>query len=856
MKRFLYLLLLAGSSQLVNAQTLPGNTGSTPSAAPGSGKLELNADVPRGNASLSGFITDSTSNKMVEFANVVLYSKATNKALDGVMADEKGYFTLSKIAPGSYKVQVSFLGFTDKILDNIRLEKGQELNLGTITLRPSVQTLKEVTVTAQKAMIEEKVDRLVYNAEKDITAKGGDASDVLKKVPMLTVDLDGNVSLRGSQNIRVLINNKPSTIMASSVADALKQIPADMIKTVEVITSPSAKYDAEGSGGIINIVTKKNNLEGLTLNIDSGVGNRASNLGLNGNYRRGKIGFSLSGFGRAFYNKSISSLNQSTFAEDGTILRTSQNTEGFDNGLFGQYALGFDYDISKNQSLTAGVRYGVRNLSRDQDLETNLYANNVFTSNLFRNVDNQDLSNTVDVNLDYLRTFKPQQEWSISTQYSRNNLTNNFEADVLAGDESDITNREKNINDNINQEVTIQTDYTHPVGKNQLFEVGGKTIFRSVLSDYSYLLAGSTGNYTLDPSQPAGSLDYNQNVGAGYASYTYTTANKYSVKVGARYEHTAIDAKTQSNGDMSQNIAIPNYSNLVPSINVSKTLKSGTTLKAAYNRRIQRPGLQQLNPNVNTANTQNITVGNPALSPELTDNFELGISTNIKKTYLNVALFSRLTDNAISRVSSPYDSITGAIITTYENIGSQRAYGTNVFGNINLTSNWSINGGIDLYYSFLEGQTTGLDGTSLTVKNSGLNTSGRLMTQVTLPKGWGIQGFSFFRGSMVQLQGTQSGFKMYSLGVKKDFADKKGSVGLAAENFVTRGMLITSESTSPVFNQTSKTRLLNQGVKVTFSYKIGKMSFDTPRRKTRSVNNDDVKAGEDSGGNGQQTPKK
>ena len=854
MKNVLYtFLLIVWGASLAQAQIPAG----APAAGAPASKPELITEVPRGNASISGSVIDSTLNKAVEFANVVLYSKATNKILDGVMADDKGKFTISKIAPGDYKLQISFIGYTDKVINTVQIQKGQELNLGAIKIRPSVQALKEVTITAQKAMIEEKVDRLVYNAEKDITAKGGDASDVLKKVPMLTVDLDGNVSLRGSQNIRVLINNKPSTIMASSVADALKQIPADMIKTVEVITSPSAKYDAEGSGGIINIVTKKNNLEGLTLNIDSGVGNRASNLGLNGSYRKGKIGFNLGGFGRAFYNKAFSDLNQSTFS-NGNIFRTSQSTDAFDNGLFGQYSLGFDYDISKTQSLTAGIRYGVRNLTRDQEMTTDLFTQDSLVSTLFRNVDNKDLSNTVDVNLDYLRIFKPQQEWSISTQFSRNNLTNNFNADILNGSDSEITNREKNLNHNINQEVTLQTDYTNPIGKNQMVEVGAKTIYRSVTSDYSYLVAGSTGAFTFDPNRLAGALNYNQNVGAGYLSYTYTTANKYSVKVGARYEHTAIDAQTHNYGELNKDIVIPNYSNLVPSLNISKTLKNGTTLKAAYNRRIQRPGLQQLNPNFNTANTQNITIGNPTLSPELTDNFELGISTNIKKTYLNVALFSRLTDNAISRVIMPYDSITGAVITTYENIGSQRAYGTNVFGNINITPTWSVNGGIDMYYAFLEGQTAGADGTSVTVRNSGLNTSGRLMTQIQLPKGWGIQGFSFFRGSMVQLQGTQSGFKMYSLGVKKDFADKKGSIGVAAENFVTRGMVIKSESTSPLFSQTSNMRLLNQGVKLTFSYKIGKMSFDAPRRKTRSVSNDDVKSGDDTGSNsgGQQTPKK
>ncbi len=171
---------------------------------------------------------------------------------------------------------------------------GQKLELGTIALSPDANMIKEVTVTSQRALIEEKVDRLVYNAENDITSRGGNAADLLRKVPLLSVDLDGNVTLRGSSGIKVLINGKPSAIMAGNVGDALKQIPADLIKSVEVITSPSAKYDAEGSAGIINIVMKKNTLEGF-LNIDGDVGNRGSKLGLNGSYRTGKVGFSLGG---------------------------------------------------------------------------------------------------------------------------------------------------------------------------------------------------------------------------------------------------------------------------------------------------------------------------------------------------------------------------------------------------------------------------------------------------------------------------------------------------------------------------------------------------------------------------------
>ncbi|HLL93684.1 MAG TPA: TonB-dependent receptor, partial [Spirosoma sp.] len=258
--------------------------------------------LPRGNGKIAGVLMDSTTGKPVEFATIALLNAETNKPIDGATSDDKGKFLLSKLPPGTYRLQYSFIGYRDKRSDLITVARGTDLNLGAVKLSADVRTLSEVNVVGQSAMIEEKVDRLVYNADKDITAKGGDAGDILRKVPMLSVDLDGNVSLRGSNNVRVLINNKPSTIVASSVADALKQIPADMIKTVEVITSPSAKYDAEGSAGIINIITKKTTLQGATLDVNGGAGNRGALLGINGNYRVGKMGFSLGGFGRAEYN--------------------------------------------------------------------------------------------------------------------------------------------------------------------------------------------------------------------------------------------------------------------------------------------------------------------------------------------------------------------------------------------------------------------------------------------------------------------------------------------------------------------------------------------------------------------------
>jgi outer membrane receptor protein involved in Fe transport len=800
----------------------------------------------KGTATIKGAILDSTSAKGVEFANIVLYFKALNKLVDGSVADEKGRFKLENLAAGDYKIEISFLGFDNKTIDNITIKEGQSLDLKAIKLASSDKLLNEVTVTSQKSMIEEKVDRLVYNAEKDQTARGGDATDVLRKVPMLTVDLDGNVSLRGTSNIRVLINNKPSTIMASSVADALKQIPADMIKTVEVITSPSAKYDAEGSGGIINIITKKNTIEGYSLNLDLGVGNRASMLGLNGNYRKGKFGASIGGHGRAMYNKATTDLEQSTTRNGSTFL-TKQFADAYDRPLHGRYSLGFDYDLAPNQSLTGGIRFGIRNFSREQDQATSIFQDNNLISTTNRFIDSRDLSNSIDVNLDYLRTFKPQQEWSISTQYSSSDLTNNFESNNL--DPLGATlNRLKNINVNKNQELTFQTDYQTPLSTNQLLEFGGKAIFRKVNSNYQYQSASNaTTEYISDATRPAGQLDYTQNVAAAYTSYTYTTKSKYSFKAGARYEYTEIKANEIGKSE----IVIPAYGTLVPSLNISKNLNDATTVKLGYNRRIQRPGLQQLNPNFNAANSQNISVGNPSLSPELTNNVELGFSTRIKQTFFNISLFGRLTDNAISQVRRTSEKFQGALISTFENVGKQEAYGANIFANVYILPNWTLNGGGDIYYNILEGQITDASGQATTARNTGIAVGGRIMSNLTLKKGWGIQGFAFMHGPRVQLQGQQGGFAMYSVGVKKDFINKKGSIGIAGENFLSNSVgAMRTEFTSPQFSQISTSNLFNRGVRLTFTYKFGKMEF-SEGKKTRSVKNDDIKDGEGGGGGGE-----
>jgi outer membrane receptor protein involved in Fe transport len=803
-------------------------------------------EIPKGNGKISGVIKDNESNLPVEFANVVLIDPNTGKPVDGAVADDKGKFSIIKIAPGTYHLAISFIGYETKTIENILVadKKNSNIDLGEIKIGTEAKLLSEIVVEGQKQLIEERVDRTVYNAENDKTTAGGDATDVLRRVPLLTVDLDGNVTLRGNSNIRVLINNKPSTIAASSVADALKQIPADQIKSVEVITSPSAKYDAEGSSGIINIITKKNTLQGATLNVDTGVGLRGANLGLNGNYRNKKMGFSLGGFGRSGYNIVGAFENQQATLNQVTI----QKAETRRNDLMGRYTLGWDYDINKYNALTASLRYGVRNGNNYQDgLTSQTFLNNELTSSSLRDVKTTDNSGTIDLNFDYTRLFdKPQKEFTLSTQYSRNNRTNDF-LNIIYGSTENILRRLKNENESYNEEITFQMDYQTPVSTNQMFEMGAKNIGRKVSSDFRFLQAnGPDGEFvqTVNNGQNANIFNYNQNVTAGYLSYTLSLKNAYSFKAGARYEYTVISANFQ-NPTEGVDTDIPSYGVLVPSVNLSKKLTNGNTLKFAYNRRIQRPSIQFLNPNIQNPNPFSETIGNPKLDPEFTDNFEVSYSTFIKGSTLNFSTYARNTSSAIQSIREVVrDSV---IRTTYGNIGIEGAYGFSFFGSVNIGKNFTLNGGSDVYYAKLNNNAP-LEVNRL--QNEGWVANGRMFGNYKLNKGWGLQFFSFYRGRQVQLQGIQGGFGVYSLGLRKEFNNKKGSIGFGAENFLSSSIKVRNELVSNGISQKSVNEMRNLSFRVNFSYRLGKMSFDNQRsrRGRKSVNNDDLKEGGGDGG--------
>lgn len=831
MKKFLFFISLVCGSQLAFAQF------------PAGGANPPQPTTTKGNGKITGIVLDSTNRQPVSFATVALDNPATGKPIDGTVCDENGKFVLKGVPAGSYKLSITFIGY--KAIEKPLSVGDKEVNVGTLLLATQAKQLKELVVEGQRALIEEKVDRTIYNAENDQTTKGGDATDVLKRVPLLSVDLDGNVSLRGSQNIKVLINNKPSTIAANSIADALKQIPADEIKTVEVITSPSAKYDAEGSGGIINIITKKNNLQGASLNVDGGAGYRGANLGVRGSYRKGKMGFSLGGFGRSGYNVNgtfdNSQLTRDTLIDGSLVDRslTTQHADTRSNNLFGRYTLGWDYDINKFNSLSASVQYGVRNNNTFQDKllsQTTSYQDNSTSSSL-RNVDVKDLSGTVDLNLNYTHTYeKPQREFSILALYSRNSRTNNFVNNILNESDFSTVSRLKNDNESSNQEITLQADYQTPIGKTQMLELGGKDIIRKAISNYAYFFAdGTDGPYVPNTGGVFNNgFTYNQNITSGYLSYTLNFLKNYTIKAGSRYEYTTINADYR----IDQKVSIPSYGVLVPSVNLSRKLKNGNMVKLAYNRRIQRPSLQFLNPNIQNSNPFNSLQGNPSLQPEYTNNYELSYNTFIKGSSLNFSTFMRNTRGSIQAVRTPIDSV---IRTTYQNIGKEDSYGFSIFANVNIGKKISLNGGTDAYYAVLNNN---IDNPIYTAKNEGWVVNGRIFGNYNFSKGWGLQLFSFYRGRQVQLQGTQGGFGIYSLSVRKEFNEKKGSIGFGAENFFTNGIKIPNEFNSPLLSQNSTNVLHNMNFKITFSYRIGKLTVDNGQRKRKkSIDNDDLKEG-------------
>ncbi len=544
---------------------------------------------------VTGYVADSVTAKPVALATVTLLERS--KKVAATTTDSTGNFLINDIGPGSYTLELSYVGYRLKTLAlKLSLQK-KVLNIGAINLVSINQQLKTITVIGQKALVEDKGDRLVYNAEKDISNAGGTAADVLRKVPTLTVDLNGNVQMRGNSNIKVLINGKPSTMMARNLADALRQMPAQVIKSVEVITSPGAKYDAEGAAGVINIITKKG-YDGFNGSVSTTVGNFNQGLGTTLNLKKKKIGFSLSANG--YSNRNIRDNREvRTTLVNGLPINILQQNSTADNNRAGGYGeMGFDYDPdSSNHINFAANVWGTNgpynntqyNLLTDiQGRELQAFRNESHFKNLFGNGQ---------LDLGYTKTFKKaDKEFSFLTQFSR--MPDNYFYSTERYMQDVLFFKDRSTNYSRNKEYSLQADYVHPISIRRTkdttdvkIEVGLKAIIRDIGSEY-HVEQSLNGHSEMlpDPSQ-SNDLKYTQKVYSGYTSLRFNNKHKWSLNAGARLEHTEISGDFFTTGTRLNN----QYNNLIPSVTLSKGIQSHT-LKVSYTQRITRPLIWYLNP--------------------------------------------------------------------------------------------------------------------------------------------------------------------------------------------------------------------------------------------------------------------
>lgn len=757
---------------------------------------------------VSATIIDSLTNKPVDYASTSLVRISDNKAVNGAVSDEKGKISIQNVSPGKYKLTIGFIGYTTKVLNVTTTPEKPDLNLGTIRLASTANNLAEVTVTGQKALVETKIDKVVYNAEQDVTIAGGNASDVMRKVPMLSVDIDGNVSLRGSSQVRVLINGKPSGTMANSVADALKMIPAEQIKSVEVITSPSAKYDAEGSGGIINIITKKKTAQGVSGSVNASAGTRQNNGNFSLNTRQGRLGVTS--------NLGV----QYAIPQDTRVVLLNENynpasslaQEGFTKSKRwgGNGNIGVDYDINNYNNISTNLKYNRFETGNDGMLAV-LRRVGDLQSAFSRETNSEASMSNFDWTADYRRTTKREgEEFSVSGQASFGRNVNDFVTRYLYPDENPMEVNGDNTGKN--NEYTLQADYTYPFSKVVVLETGLKGIFRSIESKYQ------------DTEQD---FDYGQDVGAAYGVISFKLAKTLSFKGGLRAEYTNINGTAGSSLDFKND-----YFNLFPSAILSQAFSPRTTLKLSYNKRMQRPSLFYLNPFLDESDPENQRQGNPALSPEITDIIELGYSTYVKGSVINASVFYRNTQDVIESVFNPSQRL-----TTYFNVGTSKSFGFNTFASYNPVPKWTLMGNFNINsYEVMDPSTNSSTGVYA-------NYSVFLRSALSIKGGWNTEIFGVYNGSRRSFQGTTGAMAFYGGALKKDIMNKKATVGLNVFNVFARDLHIETRNETPEFLQSTNIYYPIRSFGVNFSYNFGKINFNAKPKK-KSIKNDDLKQGE------------
>lgn len=775
------------------------------------------------NGKITGKVIDSVDKQPVGYATISIFKPGATSPFNGGSTDMNGAFVVTGIPSGTYKVVIDFLGYKSKTFPQVVVGGDTKTAaLGTILLAPVANQMKEVHITAAAPTVENKIDKVVYNPANDLTTQGGVALDVLQKVPMVSVDINGNVELMGNTNVQFLINGKPSTIFGASITDALQAIPASQIKNIEVITNPGAKYDASGTGGIINIVLKDNNVQGVNGSVNLTAGTRLENGNFNLNAKKGKIGVGVFFSG----NENLTSATPSSTTRTSysntrdTVTNLAQN--GLSNFQRSGYRSGFslNWDISKHDALTGAINFNHFGNNSNGYVDNNQTTafNNTVLDTLSRTINTSKFSdNSTDWSLSYKKTFaRKDQELDVLFNQSVGHNTNDYTQ------EQDYTNVVSPATGNIgsnpgtDKETDISIDYAQPFTDNFSIETGAKTTIEDI-NNSVLTQTLNDGVYQLNPFQTY-SFDYNRRIYAYYLSATFSVFNNFiDGKAGLRDEYTTQTSDFAANG-------IPSYNTLAPSFVLSHKIDKTQTIKFSYSYRLQRPGYNQLNPFYNIADPHNISTGDPDLKPEFGHNYEVGYNKSFSNgANIYVAGFYRYNTNDLQSFTTLYPTLkvgdttyTNVALTQQYNIGKEITDGANIYASLPAGS---FTFRTNMFFANRESINPGDPTVNGFIYRINLNTS------YEFTKNFAAEFFINYRSSQRTIQGTNPGFVFYNFAVRRQFWNKKASIGITAANPFNQYVNVSSNTYGSNFNQNALRQIPLRSFGLSLTYKFGKMEF-------------------------------
>ena len=814
---------------------------------------------------IKGQVVDSLSNETVPYATLsIALANAPQKAIKLLACDDDGKFTTTLKQPATYIMSMQSLGKLPAVKRFTLSEGKKSLNLGKLFMNDDTQQINEVTVVAQKPLVTVEVDKITYSLDDDPEAKTNNALEMFRKVPMITVDGEDKIQLKGSSNYKIYMNGKPSNLLSGeNASDVLKSMPASSIKNIEVITDPGSKYDAEGVGGIINIITSKNAMQGYTGTVRA----NASTLGSfgGGGYVSLKVG-NLGLTANYGYNNRNSPWNDSHSERetDEDRLAEGRPTKLIEDGRSkykGPFQYGYleaSYEIDTLNLISVGAnlfRGKSKNLS-ELDAVLNPLGDEFNSSPIYkfhRNSVSEGTFGSTDLNVDYQHsTSKKDELLTVSYRFSQspNDSESNTELSDVVNYYLSNEYPKWNINDASTIEHTGQIDYTTPLFNKQTLEAGVKYINRQNKSNTLEQIYNDSTKMWEDHSRDNSQFRHTQHIYSAYLGYLIRL-NKFGIKAGVRAEGTSLKAEFARKPDMDFST---NYFDVVPNATLTYQIDMSTQIRLGYNMRIQRPGIWYLNPYINDVDPQNISQGNPNLDSEKSNNVNLNFSKFTQKFSINASLSYTFVNNPIERysftadfpVDDPRSQYNGAMWNTYDNIGKKQQVGMFLYGNWSPTTWFRIymNGGLDY---------TDLKAPTLDLKKDGV--SGRVFagTQFTLPKDFRINLNGGYFSPWIMLQGKQSPFYFAGLNVSKDFLKKKLSVSVGANNPFWKTMKMEMTTNGEGFRNVSTNWRSAREFRFSVSYRFGTMKGQI-KKVRRGISNDDSKGGgENNQGGGEQS---